>query len=216
MRLEKVNVKWWSHWIKLKYLSSVRIPKMPHVILGSVTRIICCSGCRTFGRISPVHTDAALIATHSIEQTISAYTAKRGWDDWARILLSSRENQTDCLTKKRILTVYPIQVDEITVKFKAVVKYLAIIIDSRIISLELTRRLAGNIAAGIFAISRPIANAWCRVPDRRLFLISSMQFDQLYDSKVWASAPIKQIYYKCHRKHFFVEGVKYTLIETML
>lgn len=142
----------------------------------------------------------ALIAARTVEHAqIKLNKVMRTVDHWMAthgLSLALSKTEVVILTKKRIPTIIPVRVGEVTVESKSAAKYLGVIVDTKMTFLEHIRQTADKAAKGVAALSRLMANVGGPKSSKRRLLMTAVQSTLLYGAEVWAEALDKRTYKK--------------------
>ena len=143
---------------------------------------------------------AALVAGRTVEQAQSrlGILMRRvsGWMTAHGFNLALEKTEVVILTRRRIPTLRPISIGELTIESKPAVKYLGLMLDSKMSFFEQIKAAADRAAAGVAALSRLMANVGGPISTRRRLLMGATQSVLLYGAEVWADALDKEV----HRK----------------
>lgn len=107
--------------------------------------------------------------------------------DSRTLILPSSEKKTEVIvfTTERVFALLPIQVSEVMVLSKPDMKYLRIMVDTRMSFFE---RIYNTISKAV-AVGGPLSN-------RYRLLMSAVEFVVLYSSEVWAESLNKEMHCK--------------------
>lgn len=111
-----------------------------------------------------------------------------GWMSKHHLALALEKTDIVMLTKKRIPTTIPIAVGEEQVTAKPAVKYLGVLLDTRLNFWEHTRRAADKAATVTASLSRLMANTHGPKSSKRRLLMSTVHSILLYGAETWAGA----------------------------
>lgn len=143
---------------------------------------------------------AALVAARTVDQAqIKLNRVMRLVNNWMEshgLTLALGKTEVVVLTKKRIPTVIPVRVGDEVVESKAAVKYLGVMIDSKMTFFEQIKRTADKAAKGVMSLSRLMANIGGPRSSRRRLLMAAVQSVLLYGSEVWADSLNRKTYRK--------------------
>ena len=141
---------------------------------------------------------AALIAARNVDQAnlklglvmarVNAWMAAHG------LSLAISKTEIVVLTKKRIPTVFPVQIGDVQLETKPAAKYLGVMIDNKLSFGEQVRHTADKAAKAVAALGRLMPNIGGPLPCKRRLLMSSVQSVLLYGAEVWAHALEKRAY----------------------
>ncbi|XP_015437623.1 PREDICTED: uncharacterized protein LOC107192801 [Dufourea novaeangliae] len=110
------------------------------------------------------------------------------WMDAHGLKLAVAKTGIVLLTKRRIDTVRPMQVGDVTVQIKAAVKYLRVMLDTKLTFWEQIRRTVDKAMAVTASMSRTMANIGGPRPCMRRLLMRTTEAILLYGAEVWADA----------------------------
>lgn len=141
---------------------------------------------------------ALLIAARDVElaqlKLNQAMRSIHAWMEGHGLSLALNKTEIVVLTKRRINITLPMRVNDVDVVTKPVVKYLGIMVDSKLNFFEQIRETADRAARGVMALARLMANVGGPRSSRRRLLMSAVQSVLLYGAEIWAHALDKEMY----------------------
>ena len=119
-----------------------------------------------------------------------------GWMDARGLSIAPEKTGVVILTKRRIPRIRTISVGDALIESKPCVKYLGVLLDSRMSFSEHVREAANRAATRVSALSRLMANLGGPSPTRRRLLMSTTQSVLLYGAEIWGGVLGREV----HRK----------------
>ena len=168
---------------------SVLGPDLWNIFYDDILRIEMPEGCKLIGYADDL---AVTILVRDLQKAqMRLNQVMRRVDHWLtqhELSLAPQKTEIVVLTRKRINTIVPIQVGGTEIETKKAVKYLGLMIDSKLTFWEQIRQAADKACTVTVALSRLMANVRGPKPSKRRLLMSITQAILLYGAEIWAEA----------------------------
>lgn len=135
-------------------------------------------------------TELAQLKINQVLRRVSRWMREHG------LSLAAAKTDIVILTKRRIEKILPIMVGDERVLTKPAVKYLGVIIDSKLNFGEHIRRAAEKAASQTASLSRIMANTHGPTTCKRRLLMNTVQSILLYGAEVWGARTTIECYRK--------------------
>ena len=112
----------------------------------------------------------------------------RGWMSERGLELALTKTEIVLLTKKRIPCLFPVQVGEVTAGTKAAIRYLGVMLDTKLTFWDQIRKGVDKAAEVTASLSRMVANIGGPLPSVRRLLLRTAESIMLYGAEIWADA----------------------------
>lgn len=124
--------------------------------------------------------ELAQLKLNQVVRTVNGWMADHG------LLLALEKTEIVILIKRRINTILPSLVRDVTVETKLVIKYLGLTIDRRLSFWTQIQQTADKAAKGVSSLSRLMVNVTGPKFSKRRLLMTAVQSVLLYGAEVWA------------------------------
>lgn len=118
------------------------------------------------------------------------------WMEEHGLMLALSKTEIVVLTKSRMDTIVPLRVGEAQITTRPAVKYLGVLVDTKLTFWPQILRTADKAAKMTADLGRLMANTGGPGSGRRRLLMSTVQSVLLYGAEVWADALNKELYRK--------------------
>ena len=132
--------------------------------------------------ISARDVDAAQMRLGQVMSRVRRWMSERGLE------LALTKTEIVLLTKKRIPRLFPVQVGEVTAGTKAAIRYLGVMLDTKLTFWDQIRKGADKAAEVTASLSRMMANIGGPRPCVRRLLLRTAESIMLYGAEIWADA----------------------------
>lgn len=126
--------------------------------------------------------DGAQMRLNQVMRQVTSWLEEHG------LVLATKKSEIVLLTAKRYPTILPMQVGTQMIETKKAIKYLGLMIDTKLTFWEQIKRAADKDATVTTALSRFMANTGGPRPGRHRLLMTVAQSVMLYGAEIWADA----------------------------